>query len=114
MPSRLAVGPISMIIVGRGLGDAGHALGKLHRVSQVIAPVAGRRRLGHQLAGQIRRQRHLRRVELDAGGELLELVEHLVHQRRMERVRHVEQLRLDAVGRELARRALRPPPPRRR
>ena len=90
-----------MIAVGARFGDAGHALGELHRVPQVIAPVARRRRVGHQLAGQIRRERHLRRLELDARGELLELVEHLVHQRRMECVRHVEQLRLHAGRREL-------------
>ena len=101
MPSKLAVGPISMMIAGSRFGDARHALGELHGVSQMIAPVAGGRRLGHQLAGEIRRERHLRRVILDAGRKLLELVEHLVHQRRMKCVRHVEQLHLHAVGFEL-------------
>ena len=66
MPSRLAVGPISMIDRRPRFGHAGHPFGKLHRVAQVVAPVAGRRRFGHQLAGEIRRQRHLRRMELDA------------------------------------------------
>ena len=80
---------------GRGLGNTNHAVGKSHRVPQVIAPIARRGGVGHELAGQVRGQRHLRRVVLDAGGKLLELVEHLVHQRRVERVRHVEQLRLD-------------------
>ena len=31
-------------------GNAFHAGRKLHRVSQMIAPIAGRRRFGHQLA----------------------------------------------------------------
>ena len=55
-----------MMIAGSRFGDARHARGKLHGVSQVIAPVAGGRRLGHQLPGEIRGQRNLRRVVFDA------------------------------------------------
>ncbi|GHF46495.1 hypothetical protein GCM10010359_56230 [Streptomyces morookaense] len=73
-----------------------HTVGETDRLADMSDPVLGRVRL-RQLAGQVRNDRDVRLVEGQPVHDGGELVEHGVHQRRVERVAHRQPGRLAAL-----------------
>ena len=76
-----------------------HRLGKLHGAAHVCPPVRGRREVPtHQPSRDVRDEGEARRCRRHAGGHLLEVVQHRLHQVRVKRVRDGEGLGSDAPG----------------
>ncbi|MDV7390832.1 hypothetical protein RZS08_05740 [Arthrospira platensis SPKY1] len=65
-----------------------HAVGKAHRLAHVFAPVGGVGRGDQGLAGQVGDERDARRMKGHLGRDLLERVQHGVHQGGVEGVRN--------------------------
>ena len=79
----------------------GDRLAEAHRVAHMAAPVAGPADLvAGQPAADVRCEQQPRRMERDLRRHRLEGIEHRLHRRRVEGMRDLQQLRLDAGDRQ--------------
>ncbi|GAB3533893.1 hypothetical protein GCM10027575_79880 [Phytohabitans suffuscus] len=86
--------PVRPDLQQRRLTEAGHRVGEADRLPHLPDPIL---RIRHIPAGGDRDTRRAERDPLDSGPEV---VQHRIHQRRMERVRHPQPGRLDEPGRD--------------
>ena len=84
-------------------GESGQAVVEAHGLPDVADPVVGVLQLvgGGKLPGQVRDDRQLRFLVRQAPRHLAEVVENRVHQRRVERVRHLQPPHLATLARSV-------------